>query len=50
MEVPLDRIKLPIRNPTVFEVVGTTPISDPFGNIIGYSTTAKRSESQKIGI
>ena len=40
----------PSETPTVFEVVGTTPISDPFGTIIGYSTTAKRSESQKIGI
>ncbi len=40
----------PSETPTVFEVVGTTPISDPFGNIIGYSTTAKRSENQQIGI
>lgn len=43
-------LNYPSETPTVFEVVGTTPISDPFGNIIGYSTTAKRSESQKIGI
>lgn len=43
-------LNYPSETPTVFEVVGTTPISDPFGNIIGYNTTAKRSESQTIGI
>ena len=47
---PWTELNYPSETPTVFEVVGTTPISDPFGNIIGYSTTAKRSESQKIGI
>lgn len=47
---PWTELNYPLETPTVFEVVGTTPISDPFGNIIGYSTTAKRSESQKIGI
>lgn len=43
-------LNYPSETPTVFEVIGTTPISDPFGNIIGYNTTAKRSESQTIGI
>jgi len=47
---PWTELDYPSETPTVFEVVGTTPISDPFGTIIGYSTTAKRSESQKIGI
>ena len=40
----------PSETPTVFEVIGTTPITDPFGNVVGYSTTAKRSENQTIGI
>lgn len=43
-------LNYPSETPTVFEVVGITPISDPFGNVIGYNTTAKRSESQTIGI
>lgn len=43
-------LNYPSETPTVFEVVGTTPISDPFGNILGYNTIAKRSESQTIGI
>lgn len=38
----------PNDTPTVFEVIGTTPITDPFGNILGYNTTAKRSENQQI--
>ncbi len=40
----------PSDTPTVFEIVGTTPIMDPFGNLIGYSSSAKRSENQQIGI
>ena len=40
----------PTETPTVFEVVGVTPIIDPFGTIIAYNTTAKRSENQQIGI
>lgn len=42
-------INFPSDTPTVFEVVGTTPITDPFGNVIGYNTTAARSENQQIG-
>lgn len=41
-------INLPNETPTVFEVVGTTPITDPFGNTLGYNTTVKRSENQNL--
>lgn len=34
---------------TVFEVIGTTPITDPFGNVVGYNTSLRRSENQQIG-
>lgn len=40
----------PTDTPTVFEVVGTTPITDPFGNIIGFNSSLKRSENQQIGL
>ena len=40
----------PSDTPTVFEAVGVTPITDPFGTILGYNTIAKRSENQNIGI
>lgn len=40
----------PTETPTVFEVVGVTPITDPFGTIMAYNTTAKRSENQTIGL
>lgn len=40
----------PTETPTVFEIVGVTPVTDPFGTILGYNTTAKRSENQQIGI
>ena len=40
----------PTETPTVFEIMGVTPITDPFGTVIAYSSTAKRSESQVIGI
>lgn len=43
-------INFPTETPTVFEVVGTTPITDPFGKVLGYNTTLKRSENQQIGI
>ena len=35
---------------TVFEVIGTTPITDPFGSVVGYNSSAKRSENQQIGL
>jgi hypothetical protein len=40
----------PTETPTVFEVVGMTPINDPFGVNMGYNVTAKRSENQGLGI
>jgi hypothetical protein len=40
----------PTETPTVFEVIGSTPITDPFGNVMAYNTLMKRSESQQIGI
>lgn len=42
-------INFPDETPTVFEVVGTTPITDPFGRIIAYNSSMKRSENQQIG-
>ena len=39
----------PTDTPTVFELIGTTPITDPFGKVIGYNSTLKRSENQVIG-
>ena len=39
----------PSDTPTVFEVRGVTPISDPFGEVLGYNTIAIRSENQIIG-
>ena len=38
----------PNETPTVFEVMGTTPITDPFGAIIGYNSSLKRSEVQRL--
>lgn len=43
-------IDFPTNTPTVFEVVGVTPMTDPFGEVIGYNSTIKRSENQIIGI
>lgn len=40
----------PTETPTVFEVIGSTPITDPFGTIIAYNSVIKRSENQQIGI
>jgi hypothetical protein len=39
----------PTDTPTVFEVMGSTPMTDPFGTVVGYNTTVKRSENQTIG-
>jgi len=39
----------PTDTPTVFEVMGSTPMTDPFGMVVGYNTTIKRSENQTIG-
>jgi len=43
-------LNYPSDTPTVFEVMGTTPITDPFGQVISYNSTLKRSENQQIGI
>jgi len=43
-------LNYPIETPTVFEIMGTTPITDPFGKIIGYNSSLKRSENQVIGL
>jgi len=40
----------PTETPTVFEVIGSTPITDAFGEILGYSSNLKRSENQQIGL
>jgi hypothetical protein len=43
-------LNYPSDTPTVFEIIGTTPITDPFGEILAYNSTLKRSENQQIGI
>jgi hypothetical protein len=42
-------INFPTESPTVFEVIGSTPITDPFGNVLAYNSSMKRSENQQIG-
>jgi hypothetical protein len=49
-EVIWEELNYPTSTPTVFEVTGTTPITDPFGSVLGYNSTLKRSENQQIGI
>lgn len=44
-----EETNFPNNTPTVFEVMGVTPMTEPFGGIIGYNTTIKRSENQLIG-
>jgi hypothetical protein len=43
-------LNYPSDTPTVFDVIGTTPISDPFGNVVGYNASLQRAENQQIGI
>jgi hypothetical protein len=43
-------IDYPSETPTLFEVIGSTPLTDPFGSVLGYNSTLKRSENQTIGI
>jgi hypothetical protein len=40
----------PTETPTVFELIGSTPLTDAFGNILGYNSSLKRSENQQIGL
>lgn len=42
-------INMPNNTPTVFDVVGSTPMLDPFGNIVAWSSSASRSENQNLG-
>jgi hypothetical protein len=44
-----EELNFPTNTPTVFEVMGITPIIDPFGGVLGYNSTVKRSENQTIG-
>ena len=44
-----EELNFPTNTPTVYEVMGTTPITDPFGGVLGYNHTVKRSENQRIG-
>ena len=39
----------PTNTPTVYELMGITPMTDPFGGVLGYNSTVKRSENQIIG-
>jgi hypothetical protein len=43
-------LNFPSDTPTVFEVIGTTPLTDPFGRVSGYNSAMKRSENQQIGL
>lgn len=42
-------LNYPTETPTVFEVIGSTPITDGIGNVIAYNSVIKRSENQQIG-
>lgn len=42
-------LNYPSETPTVFEVIGVTPITDPFGRVLGYNSSMMRSENQQIG-
>lgn len=44
-----EELNFPSNTPTVFEVMGVTPMTDPLGGILGYNSTVKRSENQTIG-
>lgn len=40
----------PTDTPTVFEVIGTTPMTDPFGDVLAFNSTLRRSDNQQIGV
>ena len=44
-----EELNFPTNTPTVFELMGITPVTDPFGGVLGYNSTVKRSENQIIG-
>jgi hypothetical protein len=43
-------LNYPTETPTVFEVIGSTPVTDGFGTVIAYNSVFKRSENQNIGL
>lgn len=43
-------LNYPTSTPTVFEVISSTPITDPFGNVLAYNSVVRRSENQEIGL
>jgi hypothetical protein len=43
-------LNYPTETPTVFEVIGSTPVTDGFGRVIAYNSVIKRSENQNIGL
>lgn len=43
-------LNYPTETPTVFEVIGSTPVTDGFGTVIAYNSVIKRSENQRIGL
>jgi len=43
-------LDFPSDTPTVFEVIGSTPMTDPFGDVLAWNATLKRSENQQIGL
>ena len=43
-------LNYPTNTPTVFEVIGSTPVTDGFGTVIAYNSVVKRSENQTIGL
>lgn len=43
-------LNYPTETPTVFEVIGVTPVTDGFGTVIAYNSVIKRSENQNIGL
>lgn len=43
-------LNYPAETPTVFEVIGSTPVTDGFGTVIAYNSVIKRSENQNIGL
>ena len=48
-EVIWEELNFPSNTPTVFEVMGITPMIDPLGGVLAYNATVKRSENQTIG-
>lgn len=43
-------LNYPTETPTVFEVIGSTPVTDGFGTVLAYNSVIKRSENQRIGL